>query len=330
MRRRAVLALALFRATRRTGSPRPDWEPDPGRAQAHGIHLRFWPPRVHTPCVQTEGPDAPSSPAPRAILRGDVAGERCGHTPLHRALQRDGRLRRAVLRPRGRVHDAPDGPDPRTDRGLNGLRDALQGPGRQGQHHASKYQTSPISAKQWSQRDAFGFEAIATLSLRFAKRGPTGCRTEESERWRSTPASRKPSKPRGLTSRRCRSRTWRSSGGSTRRSTEGIATAGRGRCHPTWSCFLSRQVAINSGQRGRPRHGRVHLGVCLTRGISEDFHDAGDQIVVVLRRSARSPRSPAVIQDRFGQAISIQGGRIVRFESFGRADEALEAAGLSE
>ena len=62
----------------------------------------------------------------------------------------------------------------------------------------------------------------------------------------------------------------------------------------------------------------------------EDFHDAGDQIVVVLRRSARSPRSPAVIEDRFGQVISIRGGRIVRFQSFGRVDEALEAAGLSE
>ena len=62
----------------------------------------------------------------------------------------------------------------------------------------------------------------------------------------------------------------------------------------------------------------------------EDFHDAGDQIVVVLRRSARSPRSPAVIEDRFGQVITIRGGRIVRFQSFGRVDEALEAAGLSQ
>jgi ketosteroid isomerase-like protein len=62
----------------------------------------------------------------------------------------------------------------------------------------------------------------------------------------------------------------------------------------------------------------------------DDFYDAGDQIVVVLRRSATSARSPASIENRFGQVISIRGGRIVRFQSFPRVSEALEAAGLSE
>jgi ketosteroid isomerase-like protein len=62
----------------------------------------------------------------------------------------------------------------------------------------------------------------------------------------------------------------------------------------------------------------------------ERFYDAGDQIVVVLRRRARSPRSPALIEDRFGQLISLRDGRIVRFQSFRRVNEALEAAGLRE
>jgi ketosteroid isomerase-like protein len=62
----------------------------------------------------------------------------------------------------------------------------------------------------------------------------------------------------------------------------------------------------------------------------EGFHDAGDQIVVVLRRSARSARSPALIEDRFGQLISLRNGRIIRFQSFREVSEALEAAGLGE
>jgi ketosteroid isomerase-like protein len=62
----------------------------------------------------------------------------------------------------------------------------------------------------------------------------------------------------------------------------------------------------------------------------ERFYDAGDQIVVLLRRSARSARSPALIEDRFGQLISLRNGRIIRFQSFREVSEALEAAGLGE
>jgi ketosteroid isomerase-like protein len=61
----------------------------------------------------------------------------------------------------------------------------------------------------------------------------------------------------------------------------------------------------------------------------EEFHDAGDQVVVGLRRRVKSARSPTSIEDSFAQVISVRGGRIVRFESFPRVSEALEAAGIS-
>jgi ketosteroid isomerase-like protein len=62
----------------------------------------------------------------------------------------------------------------------------------------------------------------------------------------------------------------------------------------------------------------------------ERFYDAGDRVVVVLHRKARSARSRALIEDRFGQLISLRDGRIVRFQSFRQVSEALEAAGLRE
>jgi ketosteroid isomerase-like protein len=62
----------------------------------------------------------------------------------------------------------------------------------------------------------------------------------------------------------------------------------------------------------------------------ERFWDVGDQVVVVLRRSARSARSAALIEDHFCQLITLRDGCIVRFQSFRRVNEALEAAGLRE
>jgi ketosteroid isomerase-like protein len=62
----------------------------------------------------------------------------------------------------------------------------------------------------------------------------------------------------------------------------------------------------------------------------ERFYDAGDQIVLLLYRRARSARTRVLIEDRFGQVVSLRNGRIVRFHSFPGVSEALEAAGLSE
>jgi uncharacterized protein len=73
------------------------------------------------------------------------------------------------------------------------------------------------------------------------------------------------------------------------------------------------------------------LGSFASYSLSpEAFHDAGDQVVVVLHRSARSARSPAPIEDRFAELFSLRDGRIIRMRSFPRLRDALEAAGLSE
>jgi ketosteroid isomerase-like protein len=73
------------------------------------------------------------------------------------------------------------------------------------------------------------------------------------------------------------------------------------------------------------------LGSFASYSLSpEAFHDAGDQVVVVLRRSARSSRSSAPIEDRFAQLFSLRDGRIIGMRSFPEPHDALEAAGLSE
>jgi ketosteroid isomerase-like protein len=62
----------------------------------------------------------------------------------------------------------------------------------------------------------------------------------------------------------------------------------------------------------------------------EAFYDAGDQVVAVLHRSARSARSSATMEDRFAQLFSLRDGCIVRMRGFRHVHEALEALGLSE
>jgi ketosteroid isomerase-like protein len=106
-----------------------------------------------------------------------------------------------------------------------------------------------------------------------------------------------------------------------------------------WARLLASDVELFPLEVGGDRHGAE----AVLRGTSEftshfasyevtpeRFYDAGDQIVVVLRRSARSDRSPALIEDRFGQLISLRNSLIVRFQSFRGVGEALEAAGLEE
>jgi ketosteroid isomerase-like protein len=63
---------------------------------------------------------------------------------------------------------------------------------------------------------------------------------------------------------------------------------------------------------------------------TEDFYEGGDEVVVVLHRSARSARSPAPIEDRFAQWFSLRDRRIIRMRSYHHLHEALEAAGLRE
>ena len=60
----------------------------------------------------------------------------------------------------------------------------------------------------------------------------------------------------------------------------------------------------------------------------ERFIDAGESVVVELRRRAIHAGSSVPIEDRFAQVFTFRGGRIVRMQSFFELDDALQAAGI--
>jgi ketosteroid isomerase-like protein len=62
----------------------------------------------------------------------------------------------------------------------------------------------------------------------------------------------------------------------------------------------------------------------------EEFFEKGDQVAVVYKVRARPQGSSAEIEIRNGALWTIQGGKAVSLRFFSRAEEALEAAGLSE
>ena len=76
------------------------------------------------------------------------------------------------------------------------------------------------------------------------------------------------------------------------------------------------------------------------RGIAEQFAEyevvperlrsAGDQVVVDVRRQARSARSSVPLIDHFAQVLTLRNGKIVRIQAYPSFDTALKAAGLSE
>ena len=63
---------------------------------------------------------------------------------------------------------------------------------------------------------------------------------------------------------------------------------------------------------------------------AEEFWDAGSSVVVVVRERARGRGSGAPFDQRFAQVWTFSRGRIVRWEVFAGAAQALEAVGLSE
>jgi hypothetical protein len=54
--------------------------------------------------------------------------------------------------------------------------------------------------------------------------------------------------------------------------------------------------------------------------------DAGEWVVVELRRGVTIPRSPTRLEDRFAQVFTVQDDCIVRIQSFFELDDALQAA----
>jgi len=60
------------------------------------------------------------------------------------------------------------------------------------------------------------------------------------------------------------------------------------------------------------------------------FVDAGERVVVELRRCVTIPRSSTPLEDRFAHVFTVHDGRIVRIQSFFELDEALQAAKSSD
>ena len=63
---------------------------------------------------------------------------------------------------------------------------------------------------------------------------------------------------------------------------------------------------------------------------AEDYIDAGERIVVVLRQRGRSKATGVPVDMRLGQVWTLQDGQGIRMQMYASPEEALEAAGLSE
>ena len=61
----------------------------------------------------------------------------------------------------------------------------------------------------------------------------------------------------------------------------------------------------------------------------EELHDAGDEVVVVLRQTGRSKSTGLEVDMTFAQVFTMEGGRQTRMRMYADPADALEAAGLS-
>ena len=59
-----------------------------------------------------------------------------------------------------------------------------------------------------------------------------------------------------------------------------------------------------------------------------EYHDAGDQVVVFIRMTARGRGSGMDLERDIAHLCDIRGGKLVRHETFFDRNEALAAAGL--
>jgi ketosteroid isomerase-like protein len=87
-------------------------------------------------------------------------------------------------------------------------------------------------------------------------------------------------------------------------------------------------------------HGHEGVAQSTARwtGAWEDLHQEvddildtdGDDVVLLLRQSARGKASGAPVESVFGWIYTVTGGKISRVRLFPDADQALKAAGLSD
>jgi ketosteroid isomerase-like protein len=64
--------------------------------------------------------------------------------------------------------------------------------------------------------------------------------------------------------------------------------------------------------------------------IPEEYIDAGDEVVLVVRYSGRARASGIELEDRLFEVHTLRDGKIARKRDFKTRSEALEAAGLRE
>jgi ketosteroid isomerase-like protein len=62
----------------------------------------------------------------------------------------------------------------------------------------------------------------------------------------------------------------------------------------------------------------------------EQFHDVDDQVAVVVRYEATARTSGVAVEGRESALVTVRDGRIVRYEWFHGAEDALKAVGLEE
>ena len=107
--------------------------------------------------------------------------------------------------------------------------------------------------------------------------------------------------------------------------------------HGEWLTYLDPTVVWNSADESA--RGVEGVEGLMTRWestwddyevIPEDFVDAGDRVIAILRVRGRGRESGAAVDARFHQVFTIRGGKIVRMDEFMERSEALEAVGLSD
>ena len=62
----------------------------------------------------------------------------------------------------------------------------------------------------------------------------------------------------------------------------------------------------------------------------EELHEAGDQVVAILRQRGRAKSTGLPVDMHFGQVWTIRDGKQLRMQMYASPEEALEAAGLRE
>jgi ketosteroid isomerase-like protein len=62
----------------------------------------------------------------------------------------------------------------------------------------------------------------------------------------------------------------------------------------------------------------------------EELHDAGEQVVAILRQRGRSKATGLPVDMTFAQVFTLRAGKQIRMQMYAEPSEALEAAGLRE